>query len=168
MNFEQYLSRVRRRNNPSLYLDELSRDLGKHLVTIDDWLKGEIHSNRMLAAMKFINKNFGDEFKPTKGKLLYRGQNSTQFDGTPRSYSYNERVAQAFAVDVGLKFWKKFYLITREVCYTCPDKKAFILALDVDKVLKSYTGGSYGGEEEVILLNYPVKGNAEVFEVEKA
>lgn len=184
MTFEQYLASIRktpeivevRTNSRNPYADTLSMDLGTHLKTVKSWLHGTMNSAKMLDAMKFFTVVFPGQYEVQEGRILHRGQNTKQFDGSPRSYSYDRWIADSFACEPGsgpfVKLFSKHvpaFVIQRKVCRTCADKEAFRYTLDLAKVLGDYGTGKhkYAVETEVVILNTPPKGKkAAVTEIE--
>jgi hypothetical protein len=181
MTFEQYLAANRKlpefaRNHRNPYADSLAQDLDTHLKAVRSWLAGNIHTDKMLEAMKFFNTVFPGHYDAKEGKKLYRGQNTQQFDGTPRSYSYDRWIADAFSCEpTAGPFVKLFashtdsFVIERKVCKSCADKGAFRYTLDLAKILSDYGTGQhkYAVESEVVILNTKPKGpTARVSEIE--
>lgn len=165
MSFERFLASRRRSialPNPAQakYADVLYAQLKTHLKTVGGWINGNMSAYKMTSAMKFFAVEFPGKFAPANGKHLYRGQTSVVFDGTPRSYTYDRKVARLFAAGLA----SKGYTIERIVCIKCPDAKAFSMALDLGKLLQAYAAHPYSGEEEVILFNTKPKGQARVIE----
>lgn len=172
MTFEQYLASMRKtpelvKNHRNPYADSLAQDLDAHLKTVRAWLLGNIHTAKMLDAMRFFNTVFPGHYDAKEGKKLYRGQNTDQFDGTPRSYSYDRWIADSFSCEpTAGPFAKLFsrhtesFVIERKVCKTCGDKAAFKHSLDLAKILSEYGTGKhkYAVESEVVILNTKPKG----------
>lgn len=174
MQFEQYLAKRRKprklyryqAQNP--YADEFASELNRHLGTVEKWVNGSVNEQKMLDAMKFFRRYFGPRFEATEGRKVYRGQSQLVFDGTPRSYSYDRKVAEAFA-DSQCGWYApncKSYVIEREVCSAkCLDARAFRLTLDLGKLMKAYASHKYALEREVIILNTRPKGSAQILEL---
>jgi hypothetical protein len=177
--FEKFLASKRpnpvemQRRNP--FADALGKDLDRHVKAVRQWLNGDVNAERMLHAMEFFNAVFPGQYSVDEGLTLYRGQATNVTDGTPRSYSYDERIADAFACEPGGGPFAKFfathesaYLISREVCHGCADKEAFRVTLDLSKVLEDYAIGAhkFSVEKEVVILNTKPKGStAHLFEI---
>jgi hypothetical protein len=182
MTFETYLAALRKnpvefqRNHRNPYADSLAQDLDTHLKAVRSWLAGSIHTAKMLEAMKFFNTVFPGHYEAKEGRKLYRGQNTKQFDGTPRSYSYDRWIADSFSCEpTAGPFVKLFsthtdsFVIERKVCKSCADKGAFRYTLDLAKILSDYGTGQhkYSVESEVVILNTKPKGpTASVAEIE--
>jgi hypothetical protein len=180
MTFEQYLASTRKvpefaRKHRNPYADSLAQDLDMHLKTVRAWLLGSINTAKMLDAMKFFNAVFPGLYDAKEGRRLYRGQNTKQFDGTPRSYSYDVKMADAFACEPTAGPFAKLlskhtdsFVIQRKVSKTGPDKAAFRYTLDLAKILSEYGTGKhkYAAESEVVILNTPPKSPASVTEIE--
>lgn len=143
--------------------DELVAELQQHLKVIEYWLSGDMNRGKMLGAMEFFAREFPGRFSVSDGAVVYRGQSQPVFDGTPRSYSHESKVAKDFACDL---FMSNSYVIRRQVCHGCADKAAFRLTLDMGKVLKAYAGHKFGNEKEVVILNTEPKKPAEVLTVD--
>lgn len=164
------------KNHRNPYADSLAKDLDTHLTVIRGWLYGNLNTAKMLEAMKFFNAVFPGHYDAKEGKKLYRGQNLKQFDGTPRSYSYDRWIADSFSCEpIAGPFVKLFsthtdsFVIERKVCKSCPDNGAFKYSLDLAKVLSEYGTGKhkYAVESEVVILNTKPKGpTASVFQIE--
>jgi len=178
MTFETYLAALRKNpvefqwNHRNPYADSLAQDLDTHLKAVRSWLAGSIHTAKMLEAMKFFNTVFPGHYEAKEGRKLYRGQNTKQFDGTPRSYSYDRWIADAFSCEPTAGPFVTHtdsFVIERKVCKSCEDKAAFRYSLDLAKILSDYGTGQhkYSVESEVVILNTKPKApTASVFELE--
>ena len=178
MQFEQYLAQRRKprkfnryqAKNP--YADEFASELNQNLSTVEKWINGSVNTEKMIRAMQFFERYFGDRFRATEGRKVYRGQSQLVFDGTPRSYSYEKKVAEAFAENQCGWFAPgcKGYVIERLVCSLkpCSDARAFRLSLDLGKLMKAYASHKYALEREVVILNTKPKGSARIYEVVNA
>jgi hypothetical protein len=174
--FEEFLAKQRnepirfnrvRARNP--FADEFAQDLNQHLETVEYWVNGAMDATKMMDAMQFFHDAFGSLYEPAEGRKLYRGQTSLVFDGSPRSYSYDRQVAEAFAEECGWFAKCRNFLIERKVCsHHCADHSAFRWALDLGKLMRAYASHPYAAEREVILLNTRPKGMARVFELTPA
>ena len=166
MTFEKFLasrrnpvSITRTVRNPHQYADEFLEELDQHLQTVEDWINGDIDEEQMREAMEFFAEHFGASYQATPRRAVFRGQLKKVFDGSPRSYSYDPKIAEKFAQT----FFANGFIIERIVCFECPDRAAFRGSLDLGKLLKRYMGHKYGFENEVVLYNTPPKGDAEVY-----
>src|ERR1700733_6048322 len=181
MTFEKYLAQrhnpvelVRAYGNP--YADSLAKDLDQHLKTVRSWLNGTINAEKMRAAMDWFTVVFPGVYEIKPGTMLYRGQNTREMDGDPRSYSTEEWIAGSFACEPGggpfakvFATHPKSYLIKRKACKTCADASAFKVSLDLGKVLSDYGLGThkYSVESEVVILNTVPKGKtAAIYEID--
>jgi hypothetical protein len=158
--FETYLAQRRKKKaefarfkarNP--YADTLAKDLNTHLVTVERWLNGSwlVNQQNMRAAMDFFDETFPGQYQPTAGKIIWRGQGTEIFDGTPRSYSYDQEAAEAFAAAMAVS--STSFVIKRKVCEVCADKAAFTRSLDISKLMQAYAYHKYSWEKEVVILN---------------
>jgi hypothetical protein len=182
LNFEKWLA-TRRTSNPCLrspsrnpYADEFARELNWNLKVVERWLVGQMQSDEMERAMQFFNERFPGEFEADSGAMVYRGQRTPEFDGSPRSYSYSAQVAEQFAQDsiMGLT-WPQMkrmfkgettaFIVERRVCDRCADQDAFRYSLDMAKLLRAYESHKFASEREVVILNTRPKSPAKVLEV---
>jgi hypothetical protein len=163
MTFEKYLASLRPQTfrvvqNP--HADVFAQDLQKYLETVTRWIDGKTDTDKMRLALAFFHRNFQGQFRPTEGKKLYRGQQGMDFDGLPRSYTYDKWVAAGFASQI----LTAGMVVERKVCFQCCDKRAFLKALDLAKLLKAYSGHKYAVEKEVVVLNtYPCGKAAKIY-----
>jgi hypothetical protein len=163
----------RRKENP--YADTIAKDLDRNLKAVKQWLNGDVNAERMTEAMEFFNAVFPGQYDAPEGLTLYRGQATNVTDGSPRSYSHDEKIADMFACEPGGGPFAHFFashtnafLISRKVCYGCADKDAFRLTLDLAKVLEDYgeSKHKFSVEKEVVILNTKPKGaTAHIFEI---
>jgi hypothetical protein len=163
--YEEYLRRRRpspvhlarvQRSNPAA--DELAADINRHLANVEAWINGHRSDAKILAAMEFFDLMFPGQYDAPDGRLLYRGQAQPTFDGSPRSYSYDRAVAEAFAVNSADEC--ETYLVKRKVCRSCADRQAFRLSLDLGRLMAKYALNKFAIEREVIILNTVPKGSA--------
>jgi hypothetical protein len=163
MTFEKYLASIRQQTfrvvqNP--HADVFAQDLNKHLETVTRWIDGKTDTDKMRLVLAFFYRNFQGQFRPTEGKKLYRGQQGMEFDSLPRSYTYDKWVAAGFASQI----LTAGMVVERKVCFNCCDKRAFLKALDLAKLLKAYSGHKYAVEKEVVVLNtYPCGKAARIY-----
>lgn len=176
MTFEQYLAkqhgrrklRFQRYRAKNPFADEFASELNDHLHTVEQWISGKLNVQKMRRAMEFFDRYFPGKFGATEGRKLFRGQSQMVFDGSPRSYSYDLKVAEAFAGTQCGWFAPscKLVLIERTVCSKkCADQAAFKFSLDLTKLIKAYASHKYALEREVVILNTQPKGQAKVFEL---
>ena len=175
MEFGQYLASQRKWkaqvNIPNPAADEMVEEIQKHLKTVASWLNGYMHRDAMLDAMKFFTRMFPGQYEATPGRIVWRGQSKESFDGTPRSYTYDESTADDFACGLypltfGQIFHSEALVVRRKVTKHGGDKAAFRFSLDIAKLLKAYANHKYAGEKEVVILNAPLRGDAQLMEVE--
>lgn len=167
MEFGQYLASQRKWkaqvniSNPAA--DEMVEQIQKHLKTVAAWLNGSMNRGAMLDAMRFFNRFFPGLYEATPGRIVWRGQTKEKFDGEPRSYTYQQDVAENFACG-----WFKGsgIIVRRKVCAKCADSAAFRFSLDISKLLKAYAHHVYANEREVVILNTAPKGSGQLLEVE--
>jgi hypothetical protein len=172
MEFQRYIANHRAYrpvlSNP--YADDLADDLTRHLRVVERWIAGDMYSAGMLDAMIFFSQMFPGQYSPDAGKKVWRGQARAVFDGSPRSYSYSKKQAEAFAEETAsCGFFSEHcssFLIERPVCFHCKDAKAFEYALDLKKLMRAYSSNQFAEEQEVVLLNTKPVGQAEVWELE--
>lgn len=184
LNFEKWLA-TRRIGNPCLrsslqnpYADEFARELNWNLKVVERWLVGQMQSDEMERAMQFFSQHFPGEFEADAGAMVYRGQRTPEFDGSPRSYSYSAEVAEQFAQEsiMGLT-WPQMkralqgkttaFIVERRVCSRCADEQAFRYSLDMAKLLRAYGTHKFAAEREVIILNTRPEGSfAKLLEVQ--
>lgn len=167
MTFEQYLSRKRnpvrfkraRAKNPAnIPADRFALDLNHHLNEVQEWINhGGSNRSEMLEAMLFFDEQFHGAYRAQPGTKLYRGQVGEHFDGDPRSYSTEVKVAEDFACGLHWSFSAPI-IIERSVCHACADAAAFKLTLDLEKLLEKYGEHKYGWEREVVILNTMPRG----------
>jgi hypothetical protein len=160
MNFERYLAQKRKyklRVNPSTYADEFRDELDYHVKNVVNWINGDANRDRMIGTMKFFGTRFAASGRVYRGTEYY-----PRFDGKPASYTKSLEIAEDFGRNDAQSHWffdgDKFYVIERN---------APANSIDVGRMLKSYTGGEFAKEKEVIMFNTPVGDrNVALYELE--